>query len=139
MKCSLLFAALMVPQVDGARRARHRRNPTTASCLDWCEPDYYGGNNAGRHCAPGDMANLCGSCSFCGGGETCESQLGNTACDQDGCSTCGDRIAWLKANMGMTETAARQQVAIEFPSICGACGDNPNPVPTPTLAPNPVP
>merc|ERR1719330_305463 len=36
-------------------------------CESWCEADYNGGNNAGRHCSPGDMAYLCGGCSFCGG------------------------------------------------------------------------
>jgi len=36
-------------------------------CESWCEDDYNGGNNAGRHCSPGDMAYLCGGCSFCGG------------------------------------------------------------------------
>merc|ERR1711920_778803 len=35
-------------------------------CQSWCESDYIGGNNQGRHCSPGDMASLCGGCSFCG-------------------------------------------------------------------------
>jgi len=34
-------------------------------CQSWCEGDYSGGNNVGRHCSPGDMAYLCGGCSFC--------------------------------------------------------------------------
>mmetsp|Transcript_70535 Transcript_70535/g.136111 ORF Transcript_70535/g.136111 Transcript_70535/m.136111 type:complete len:418 (+) Transcript_70535:77-1330(+) len=44
-------------------------NPTrspTGQCYDWCEPDYRGGNNPGRHCAPGNMAPSCGGCPFCG-------------------------------------------------------------------------
>lgn len=80
------------------------------------------------------MASLCGSCSFCqsppapipGGGETCEDQLGNLACEgqfgNEVCSTCGERIQWLVQNLGMSESAARQQIADEFISVCGACG-----------------
>jgi len=37
----------------------------TGPCEVWCADDYYGGENVGRHCAPGDMAHLCGGCSFC--------------------------------------------------------------------------
>merc|ERR1712088_637849 len=39
--------------------------PPAGACESWCESDFTGGNNQGRHCAPGDMANLCGGCSFC--------------------------------------------------------------------------
>merc|ERR1719462_989863 len=42
------------------------RNGAMSVCNWWCEADYNGGNNQGRHCAPGDMASLCGGCSFCG-------------------------------------------------------------------------
>merc|ERR1719215_154230 len=110
------------------------RGSAMFECKSWCESDFKGGNNQGRHCPPGDMASLCGSCSFCqsppapipGGGETCEDQLGNLACEgqfgNEVCSTCGERIQWLVQNLGMSESAARQQIADEFISVCGACG-----------------
>merc|ERR1719189_2374865 len=34
-------------------------------CEWWCADDYFAGQNVGRHCSPGDMAYLCGGCSFC--------------------------------------------------------------------------
>jgi len=64
---SLFLAALVVPSVHGLRRRAARNLTSAAECRSWCEADYNGGNNAGRHCAPGDMAHLCGGCSFCGG------------------------------------------------------------------------
>jgi len=35
------------------------------NCEHWCQDDFDGGNNQGRHCAPGNMADKCGDCSFC--------------------------------------------------------------------------
>lgn len=32
------------------------RNGAVSVCNTWCEADYNGGKNQGRHCAPGDMA-----------------------------------------------------------------------------------
>lgn len=53
--------------IQGLRRdSRKARNLTsTDACESWCESDYSGGSNPGRHCSPGDMADLCGGCSFC--------------------------------------------------------------------------
>lgn len=65
---------------------------------------------------------------------TCESQWNNPACDAGGCFPCGSRITWLVENLGMTEQAAREQVATEFPQDCGACASS-GPAPTPTMAP----
>jgi len=38
-------------------------DPTPSSCEGWCESDRAGQGD--RHCAPGDMANQCGGCSYC--------------------------------------------------------------------------
>tara|TARA_B100000902_G_scaffold399654_1_gene471608 strand:+ start:313 stop:6093 length:5781 start_codon:yes stop_codon:yes gene_type:complete len=51
-----------------------------------------------------------------------------SATDSSGTFSCGDRIEWLKANMGMTDSAARQQVAQEFPDICGPCSSEIRPI-----------
>merc|ERR1712113_106464 len=45
------------------------------SCESWCESDYNEGRNQGRHCSPGDMAHLCGGCSFCGGSASPRSSI----------------------------------------------------------------
>jgi len=48
---------------------RGRTNMTRNECADWCQADFDGGNNLGRHCGTGDMAEDCGACSFCQGGD----------------------------------------------------------------------
>jgi len=35
--------------------------------IAWIGADFEGGNNQGRHCGGGDMAHMCGGCSFCQG------------------------------------------------------------------------
>lgn len=50
------------------------------------------------------------------------------ATDSSGTYSCGDRIEWLKNNNGMTDSAARQQVAQEFPNICGPCSSEIRPI-----------
>ena len=50
------------------------------------------------------------------------------ATDSSGTFSCGERIAWLKTNNGMTESAARQQVSQEFPNICGPCSTEIRPI-----------
>jgi len=49
------------------KRSRVVDNQTSKSseCMSWCQSDYDSGKNQGRHCAPGNMAHLCGGCSFC--------------------------------------------------------------------------
>merc|ERR1719277_2377472 len=44
---------------------------------------------------------------------------------QEECYTCGSRINWL-VSRGSSEQAAKTQVAGEFPSECGACGEAPS-------------
>jgi len=38
--------------------------PSGGPCEDFCHIDW-GNRNAGRHCAPGDMADKCGGCDYC--------------------------------------------------------------------------
>jgi hypothetical protein len=53
--------------------------------------------------------------------------------------TCGDRIKWLQANRGKTLSEAKDQVAEEFPEICGPCASS-TAAPTPlTKAPTKTP
>ena len=52
------------------------------------------------------------------------------ATDASGEYSCGDRIEFLKSNRGMTDADAREQVAREFPTICGFCS-SPSPPPPP--------
>ena len=52
------------------------------------------------------------------------------ATDASGEYSCGDRIERLKSDMGMTDADAREQVAREFPTICGFCS-SPSPPPPP--------
>jgi endoglucanase len=66
----------------------------------------------------------CGSTSG-----SCEAALNNNA----GGYTCGARIAWLQSNRGMNDIQAKNHVAGEFPSECGACGVTP---PTPSISCN---
>lgn len=54
---------------------------------------------------------------------TCDSQWDNNACSGSECYTCGDRINYL-ISTGLSDQAAKQQVAAEFPTECGACGDD---------------
>merc|ERR1719221_460842 len=46
------------------------------------------------------------------------------ACAGSTCHTCGNRINWL-ISTGLSQPAAEQQVASEFPTECGACGGVP--------------
>lgn len=60
---------------------------------------------------------------------TCQSVWNNNA----GGHTCGARIQWLESNRGMSDRQAKNQVAGEFPSQCGACavgGGSPSPSPS---------
>jgi len=54
----------------------------------------------------------------------CERVWNIPATDRDGTHTCGQRIFWLKSSTGgkMTEREAEDQVATDFPSLCGPCG-----------------
>jgi len=60
-EASLLQSAVQLRAKGGAN------STAAAACRDWCEADYNSGNNAGRHCGSGEMAHLCGGCSFCSG------------------------------------------------------------------------
>merc|ERR1712093_515012 len=66
------------------------------------------------------------------------------ATDSSGTYSCGNRISWLQTTSGNTEEEAKNLVATEFPSICGACktfDPNPtlSPTPAPTIGPTPNP
>lgn len=67
LAASLLIVAFAIPLVHGLRVNRTVGNQTEMSgeCKNWCQGDVNSGNNLGRHCAPGDMAHMCGSCTFC--------------------------------------------------------------------------
>jgi len=79
----------------------------------------------------------CGSTCTCNTGPTpkpgptpgptygpCSDMLTRSACDHDGCHSCGSRIQWLEQNKGMTPAQAFAEVAKEFPGIC-QCDDPP--------------
>jgi len=75
---------------------------------------------------------------------TCTDALSKMATDSSGSYTCGDRIIWLQSSTGgsMTQSAAKQQVAAEFPVVCGACGiasDDATSSTVPTSAPSSSP
>ena len=50
---------------------------------------------------------------------SCADALDNVA----GGHSCVSRIGWLQTNRGMTSWEAKQRVASEFPTECGACGN----------------
>jgi len=54
----------------------------------------------------------------------CSEMLPKSACDHDGCHSCGSRIQWLEQNRAMTPAQAFAEVAKEFPGIC-QCDDTP--------------
>jgi len=60
-KCRFGIANITVNLIQGAEESS-----SAYPCKDWCESDRSQGKNQGRHCAPGDMAHVCGGCSFCG-------------------------------------------------------------------------
>merc|ERR1719394_2251932 len=67
--CSFCGTASPTPSPTPNPTPAPSANPTPSpagECKSWCEADYNGNNNQGRHCAPGNMAYLCGGCSFCG-------------------------------------------------------------------------
>jgi hypothetical protein len=71
-----------------------------------------------------EFTGQCGACSSGGGpspapspAQTCQSVWNN---DANGYS-CGSRIRWLQNYRSMTEDQAKNKVAGEFPSACGAC------------------
>merc|ERR1719424_216814 len=49
--------------------------------------------------------------------------------DTSGGYSCGARIEWLKSNRGMADANARDQVAQEFPTVCGLCSSTSAPSP----------
>jgi len=53
----------------------------------------------------------------------CEGVWDSPATDADGIHTCGQRISWLTSadGGGLTSSAAREKVALELTSVCGAC------------------
>ena len=101
--------------------------PFTA-CPTACELD-----DTSCECSVERDPHFCSTCADdCG---PCDSFCAAPACDLNamaGAHTCGARISWLQTAQGLTETAARDVVAAEFPAECGACGVTPTPSPTPT-------
>jgi endoglucanase len=65
------------------------------------------------------------SCASTSG--SCDAAWSNNA----GGYTCGARIEWLQSNRGMSDIQAKNHVAEEFPSECGACGAT-APTPSPS-------
>jgi len=65
------------------------------------------------------------------GGRVWNNKAGGATKDQPDGATCGVRITWLESAAGgnKTELEAKNKVAVEFPTECGACWVNP---PTPT-------
>jgi len=51
--------------------------------------------------------------------ETCENVWHDPAGDEG--YTCGERIEWLKSSENMSDNAAKNKVAEEFPDVCGPC------------------
>ena len=71
-----------------------------------------------------EFPDICGSCTgggSGGGGTSCASVWNAPATDKAGTYTCGARITWLQSSAGMSDGQAKNMVAKEFPSICGAC------------------
>jgi len=70
----------------------------------------------------------------------CQTCTYNVLDQMAGGYSCRDRIEWVMANMGETETQACQRVSLEFPEICGqGCSPNSCNLPDPTPNPTPVP
>merc|ERR1719277_1529599 len=112
---SLLLAGLTVPYADGVRVSTRNNQTSANSCQSWCNDDYNGGNNQGRHCAPGDMANLCGSCSFCQTQGACES--------------------WCLPDYQGGNNAGRHCAPGDMAHLCGGCSfcsGAPSPSPSPS-------
>jgi len=76
-------------------------------------------------------------CGGCG----CGSSWGTTACSGSECYTCGQRVDYLVNVMNQNSDSARQSIASEFPSECGACssGGGGGPAPAPPAPPAPTP
>lgn len=93
---------------------------TCGARVEW----WVNGGGAGSYQAAGQQVaatfEICGACGDCG------SQWENMACSGHECYTCGDRVTRLRNNMGLSFTAAGQQVADEFNQECGGCGDWPS-------------
>lgn len=68
---------------------------------------------------------------------SCQDVWNAPATDSAGTFSCGSRITWLQSTSGggKTESQARNQVAAEFPDICGPCSTNDGSTPKPTLQP----
>jgi len=62
---ALVQVKLIHTQRRNARMGEAEESSSAYPCKDWCESDHSQGKNQGRHCTPGDMAHLCGGCSFC--------------------------------------------------------------------------
>jgi len=107
---------------------------TCGSRIQWSSVNLHGGDiNAARVRVATEYPNICGACASDAVttttavlADTCEE--GGTVWNRmaDG-HTCGSRIQWSSANLhGGDMNAARVQVAIEYPSICGACDNSAN-------------
>ena len=127
--------------------------PPGGHCEDWCESDRPGQGD--RHCAPGNMAHMCGGCDYCGDTPTpspvdpppshnnnnvdyCEAPY---ACNGDvwnreaatstETGTCGSRIHYLrfdKPGTKLTKEEACEQIYNDFRNICTCSVDPPPPV-----------
>jgi len=110
------------------------QSATCGDCIAWLEAN----NGMTWEQAYGQVSQECGKTCSCDVGPTpeptsppptphgipCDVMLQKTACDQDGCYTCGQRIDYLENSMGETPAQAYAQVAQEFPDVC-VCNNPP--------------
>ncbi|KAL7534117.1 hypothetical protein ACHAWF_008469 [Thalassiosira exigua] len=72
------------------------------------------------------------------GCQSCTQAWDAAASDSSGSYSCGDRITYLKNNMGYPEDYACAKVASEFPQVCpcdpATCSNAPPPAPTSSLS-----
>eukprot|EP00659_Diplonema_papillatum_P006074 gene6074-9330_t len=83
-------------------------------------------DSAARNQVAAEIPAVCGACAAAAtppptpSPPTCASQWDNNACYVGNCYTCGARIEYL-IGTGFTSAAARNEVAAQIPSACGAC------------------
>jgi len=95
---------------------------------------------AACQCTPECQAyhNCCAGYPGEGEAKTCD-QVQNVPAGRRRAYTCGARIDYVSTHDGKSEQEARAQIAEEYPSECGSCGDQPPPAPPPPPPPAPSP
>eukprot|EP00928_Gymnodinium_smaydae_P065458 TRINITY_DN485_c0_g6_i1.p1 TRINITY_DN485_c0_g6~~TRINITY_DN485_c0_g6_i1.p1 ORF type:complete len:519 (-),score=76.00 TRINITY_DN485_c0_g6_i1:929-2485(-) len=105
-----------------------KKQTLTQHCAHWCEGDFKGGNNKGRHCN-GDMKNLCGGCSFCKQGAPPAPPPSPTPP-----KTC---LNWCESDYKQGRNKGRHCGANDMANMCGGCGFCNGAAPAPTPAQQP--